>query len=169
MTSDVPNMRLAGQLVDLVSGAEVPVEEIAVTPAMIEAGRLELWGRVHIADRLQGQAGSEELVGAIWSAMERARRAELVPLSVSEPSDRSPSVQARDAISESVKRLINACRKWRGGLEDDGWTEADIRSMARPGLHDIILAMDEIDRPPGYRSASEDEPERAGDAGMRRG
>jgi hypothetical protein len=51
---------------DLVSGAEVPAEEIVVTPAMTEAG-MASWLSTDPVHRV---------VKSIYRAMERARRAE---------------------------------------------------------------------------------------------
>jgi len=57
--------------VDQASGAEVPAPEIAVSPAMTDAGyaRLEDW-------IVRARVAPEELVVDIYREMERARRAE---------------------------------------------------------------------------------------------
>ena len=65
---------------DLVSGAEVPAEEIAVTPAMIEAG-YRAYRAIVQGEATAGDVGSFDYWKArrytqIYIAMERARRAE---------------------------------------------------------------------------------------------
>lgn len=47
---------------------------------------------------------------------------------------------------ENLRALRNAAQEWRDGLENDGWTEEEVRHSARPGLVRILDALDALSK-----------------------
>ena len=55
--------------------------------------------------------------------------------------------QAADAL-ERQQAVVEAAQTIRASLRGDGWSEADLQTMARPGMADLMKALAALDAPP---------------------
>ena len=58
--------------------------------------------------------------------------------------DSAPSREEIEAVA--TQRIVAAARKWIKSLLDDGWDDKAIKSIARPGIAEMLAAIRALDR-----------------------